>query len=284
MIFIQRMLRYRIVFSFVLASLFFFSSQAVAERIQLDIANSGIRKLIVAVPPFVDNSSGRDTSTGKELARLMMKGLQFHGFVQVVDPFRFNGQRETDWRSLGVDYVVMGEFSTTGRHMTVAGSLLDVMAGKMLAAKQYKGMSSQRDDMTLRFADAMIQEFTGEEGISRTSIAFVSDNTGRKEVYIADVLGRQVRQVTHHNHLCVSPRFTHDGLRLAYSSYHRGNQDLYITELKQKKETRTLSRRKGMNLAPAFSPDNRTAVVTLSKGGSPDLYLIDMEGNIIERL
>jgi TolB protein len=284
MIFFQRMPRYRIVLPFVLVSLFFIGSQAPAERIQLDIANSGIRKLIIAVPPFVDSSGDRDTATGKELARLMMDGLRFHGFVQILDPRRFNGQRDAAWRALGADYVFMGDFNSTGSQMTVAGSLLDVMAGNMLAAKQYKGMSGQRDDMTLRLVDAMIQEFTGELGISRTSIAFISDNTGRKEVYIADVLGRDVRQITRHNHLCVSPRFTSDGRRLAYSSYHRGNQDLYITELDQKKKTRTLSRREGMNLAPAFSPDSRTAVVTLSRGGNPDLYLIDMKGNIVEQL
>ncbi|NCC94865.1 MAG: hypothetical protein EOM10_16635, partial [Opitutae bacterium] len=87
-----------------------------------------------------------------------------------------------------------------------------------------------------------------------------------------------------HNALCVSPRFSPDGNFLAYSTYHRGNQDLYITDLRQNKTTSALSRRKGLNLAPAFANDGRTMVVTLSKGGTPDLYTIDRKGNIIEQL
>ena len=57
-----------------------------------------------------------------------------------------------------------------------------------------------------------------------------------------------------------------------------------MTDLRQSKVTRAISRRKGMNLGPAWSPDGKTMVVTLSKDGSPDLYLIDREGKIIRRL
>ena len=100
----------------------------------------------------------------------------------------------------------------------------------------------------------MIEEFTGEPGISRSRIAFVSDATGRKEVVSCPMsLGRGHRQVTRHKHLVVSPRFSPDGIHLAYSSYHSGNQNLYLTDLRQNQVTRAISRRKGMNLAPAWS-------------------------------
>jgi len=281
---LQSPLRRCAIFLLFLVNVFFFVPGASAERIYLDIASSGVRKLVVAVPSFADASGDQNTATGRDLARLMEEGLQFHGFVRILDPRRYEGQPRPDWRGLGADYVVMGNYTLAGERMTVAGNLFDVMSGDKLAARNYKGSSGQREDIALRLVDAMVQEFTGEPGVAGSSIAFVSDKTGRKEIYIADVFGRHVRQITRHRHLCVSPRFTADGKKLAYTSYHRGNQDLYLTDLDQNKKTRTLSRRRGMNLAPAFSPDNRTAVVTLSKDGNPDLYLIDMEGNIIRRL
>ncbi len=279
----QFLLRPAILCVTVLLSLSFVSA-AVAERIYLEIAASGMRKVIVAVPPFVDAAGNPVSQVGSDIAGMVSRGLDFHGFIQVVDPDSYAGSRGVDWKALGADYVVMGKYSSNGSNMVIEGRLLDVVEDKMLAGRRYKGSAAQRDDMTLRLVDALIQEFTGEPGISRTSIAFVSDATGRKEVYVTDVLGRKVRQVTRHNHLCVSPRFTHDGRSLAYSSYHRGNQNLYITQLNQSKVTRVLSRRKGMNLAPAFSPDGKTMVVTLSKSGSPDLYLMDLKGKIIEQL
>jgi len=282
--FFQSLLRSCAVFLLLVVNVFFFVPGASAERIHLDIASSGVRKLVVAVPSFVDGAGDQNTTTGRDLARLMEEGLRFHGFVRILDPHRYEGQPRPDWRGLGADYVIMGKYTLAGAQMTVAGNLFDVVSGDKLTERNYKGSSGQREDIALRLVDAMVEEFTGEPGVTGSSIAFVSDKTGRKEVYIADVFGRHVRQITRHDHLCVSPRFTADGTRLAYTSYHRGNQDLYLTDLDQNKKTRTLSRRRGMNLAPAFSPDNRTAVVTLSKDGNPDLYLIDMEGDIIRRL
>ena len=272
------------IFSLLMVSFFFFVPQASAERIHLDIASSGVRKLVIAVPSFVNEDGDQNTATGHDLARLLEEGLRFHGFVRILDSHRYEGQRRPDWRGLGTDYVVTGKYTLAGERMSIAGSLLDVTSGDMLATRNYQGKARQREEMALRLVDALVEAFTGEPGVSRSSLAFISDETGRKEVYVADVFGRKVRQITRHNHLCVSPRFTADGSQLAYTSYHRGNQDLYITDLGQSKKTRTLSRRKGMNLAPAFSPNKRTAVVTLSKDGNPDLYLINMDGDIIKRL
>ena len=260
-----------------------FIAEAAAERVYLDIAASDMRKVVVAVPPFVDDSGAQNSATGKSIADLLGQALAFHGFVQIVEPSRYSGA-VADWKSVGADYVVLGKYSTSGGNMVIEGRLMEAATDKMLTGRRYKGTAARRDDMTLRLADALVKEFTGEPGISRTSIAFISDGSGRKEVYVADVLGRHVRRVTHHNHLCVSPRFSADGKSLAYSSYHHGNQNLYITKLNQSKITRALSRRKGMNLAPAFSPDGQSMVVTLSKDGTPDLYRMDLKGKILERL
>ncbi len=255
-----------------------------AERVYLDITASNVRKVVVAIPPFVEKESGQADDRGGKMAALMARGLDFHGFVKVIDPSRYGNIQDADWNAIGVDYVIRGGYQQTSQGLVIEGRLLDVAENKMLSGRRYRGAVSQRDDMVLRFSDAVIGEFRGEPGISRTSIAYISDASGFKEVYISDVLGRKQRQVTRHRHLCVSPRFTPDGHFLAYSTYHHGNQDLYITDLRQNKITRALSRRRGMNLAPAFAPDGKTMVVTLSKGGRPDLYLLDRKGKIISQL
>ncbi|HRA76432.1 MAG TPA: NUDIX domain-containing protein, partial [Propionicimonas sp.] len=45
----------------------------------------------------------------------------------------------------------------------------------------------------------VVEDFTGEAGVSRTSMALVSDGTGRKEEPVTDILGRHPRQITRHN-------------------------------------------------------------------------------------
>lgn len=248
------------------------------ERTYYDISASDIRKIMVAVPNFSGDGQG------PAVAQLLTKGFALHGFIGVIDSSRYGGGKDGDWKALGADYVVMGQVGADPAGMVIEGQILDVASNRMLAGRRYKGAAAQLEDMTLRLCDALIEDFTGEMGVARTRMAYVSDATGRKEIYITDILGRHPRQVTSHRALCVSPRFTPDGNFLAYSTYHRGNQDLYITDLRQSSTTNALSRRKGLNLAPAFTPDGRTMILTLSKGGNPDLYTMDRQGEVLQQL
>jgi len=255
----------------------FSAKESLAERAYFDITASDVRKIMIAVPTFTG-------AAGSTVSPLLTKGFQLHSFVSVIDSSRYGGSKEADWKTLGADYVVMGQVNSDPAGVVIEGQILDVASNKLLAGRRFKGSMGQLEDMTLRLCDGLIEDFTGEPGVSRTSIAYVSDATGRKEVYVSDILGRHPRQVTSHRALCVSPRFTPDVNFLAYSTYHRGNQDLYITDLRQNSSTNALSRRKGLNMAPAFTPDGRTMVATLSKGGTPDLYILDRQGEILEQL
>lgn len=256
------------------------TKEGMAERAYFDITASDVRKIVVAVPNFTSNAGVQ----GSAVSQLLTKGFELHSFINVVNSSRYGGGREADWKTLGADYVVMGQVSSDPAGIAIEGQILDVASNKLLAGRRFKGSLAQQEDMILRLCDGLIEDFTGEMGVARTSIAYISDASGRKEVFVSDILGRHPRQVTQHRALCVSPRFTPDGNFLAYSTYHNGNQDLYITDLRQNASTNALSRRKGLNLGPAFAADGKTMVATLSKGGTPDLYLLDSQGEIIEQL
>jgi Periplasmic component of the Tol biopolymer transport system len=248
------------------------------EPAYFDITASEMRKIMVAVPAFSGDGQASDVT------RLLSKGLALHSFITVIDPGRYGNNKDADWKSLGADFVVMGKVGVDPAGMVIEGQIFDVASNKPLVSRRYKGDAGQLDDMTLRLCDALVEDFTGEKGVARTRIAYISDATGRKEVYVSDILGRHPRQVTKHRALCVSPRFTPDGHSLTYSSYHRNNQDLYITDLRQNSTTTSLSRRRGLNLAPAFTSDGQRIVVTLSHGGNPDLYIINRQGEILKQL
>ena len=191
----------------------------------------------------------------------------------------------TDWLKLGVDFAIITEYETSGETITFEFRLIDVTEGRMLVGKRYKGARNIQDKMVLRFCDEVIYQLTGERGISLSNIAFSSEvPAGYKEIFVADVLGRNIKQITRHKNLAVSPKFSPDGKMLTYTSYHPGNPNLYITDWQEAKRTRSISRRQGLNLAPAWSPDGKTMVITLSMDGNPDLYLINTEGVVLSRL
>ncbi|MBW2467291.1 MAG: Tol-Pal system beta propeller repeat protein TolB [Deltaproteobacteria bacterium] len=259
---------------------------SIAEaRVYLDITTPEFRKIPVAVPYFVNqNRPDKIYKTDKDLAALLTEALEFHGFINVVGPEKYDGSKNTDWLNLGVDFAIISEYRTTKDDVTFEFRLIDIAEGRMLMGKRYKGSWSVRDKMVLRFCDEVIYQLTGERGISMSNIAFVSDVSGHKEIFVADALGRNIKQLTKHKNLAVSPKFSPDGKLIAYTSYHPGNPNLYVTNWQEARYTTAISRRSGLNLAPAWSPDGKTLVITLSKDNNPDLYQINREGKILSRL
>lgn len=254
-------------------------------RVYLDITSAQTRKVPVAVPYLEEESRpGVLLEPGKQMADLLGRALAFHGFIDIVPPDKYGGGMQTDWAKIGADFVVKGQFSRTASGMEVDLKLIEVQSGRMIMGRRYRGTWEKRRFMLLKFCDEVILELSGEQGVSLSQIAFTSDATRHKEIYIADVLGDEVRQVTSHGSIAVAPRFSPNGSQLAYTSYHRGSANLYITDLSQSRTTRPLSRRKGLNMAPGWSPDGRTMALTLSVDGNPDLFLMDMNGKILARL
>lgn len=254
-------------------------------RIYLDITSAEFRKVPVAVPYFQDMAvPGQVNETGRRMAALLTRALDFHGFVSVIPPEKYAGRQDTNWQALGAEFVVLGRYRTSARGIVLELRLNDIDEGHMILGRRYRGPFAQNGKMIRKFCDEVVYKLTGVPGISNTKIAFVSDVSGYKEIWLGDVLGQKMRQVTHHHDLTVSPRFSPDGRWLAYTSYHSGNPDLYVTNLTQTRFTRPISRRPGLNMSAAWSPNGKTFAITLSKDGNPDLYLMTTKGKIIRRL
>jgi len=262
------------------------STTAQANKIAyIDITSANARKINIAVPWFVNSDQpGRLQNLGRDLADTLAGSLVFHGIFNLIPGERYGNRQDTNWKSTGADFVVLGTYTLSAKGMTIEIRLLDVAGGDMLMGKRYNGKRDHQQSMLFRFTDSVVKEMTGESGISSSKIAFVSDSNGHKEAYLTDILGQKVRQITRHKNLVVSPRFLPGGRYMTYTSYHSGNSNLYITDLKQSRTTRPLSRRSGMNLAPAWSPDGKRMILTLSKDGNPDLFLLDRKGKIIKQL
>lgn len=233
-----------------------------------------VRKIPTAVPYFLDEKSNNPkTTVGKELSELLANSLDFHGFIKVLPPAMFDGRIEGDWGAAGAELLVNGRYRHEANdEITLELRLVDLLAGEMLLGRRYSGPWNNRRQIVLKFADEVIGKLSGEKGISLSRIAFVSDKTGYKEIYVSDPLGDNIRQITKHNHLAISPRFTPDGTKLFYSSYHRGRQILYLTDLTQSSQTRAMSWREGLNLGPAVAPDGRSLILSLNTGSDTDLY------------
>jgi TolB protein len=164
---------------------------------------------------------------------------------------------------------------------TVSGS----MAGGILQGTIRKGAevvlskSYQGTPRTAahQFVDDMVRTLTGHKGIATSTIAFVSNRTGRKEVYLADYDGANGRQITHDNALSVSPALSPNGRRLAYTGYQAGYADIYVIDLVSGSRVR-LVKFPGTNSGARFSPDGSLLACTVSKDGNPEIYVVGSGG------
>jgi len=261
-----------------------FSSPAEAI-VYLDITSANFRKVKMAVPYFVDKKRPDVIQDGgRKMADLLGRALAFHGFVDIIPASAYGGAQTWDWPALGAEYTILGQYEMTNDGLVLEMRLNEMQTGNMILGRRYQTPISRHQENIKKFCDEAILQLTGERGVSQSQIAFVSTVTGHKEIWLADVLGDNIRQVTQHEYLAVSPRFSPDNKWLAYTSYHKNNPNLYITELSVLKSTRAISRQKGLNMAPAWSPDGKVIALTLSKSVNPDIYLIDINGNELRRL
>ncbi|MBI3563613.1 MAG: PD40 domain-containing protein, partial [Elusimicrobia bacterium] len=156
-------------------------------------------------------------------------------------------------------------------------------AGEAVFERFYRQDAQWLRALAHRIADDVVKAATGRDGIARTRIAFVNNQTGHKEVYVMDYDGEAVKRLTDDKSIDLLPRFSPDGRKVAYTSYKDGNPDLFLLDLETGRAS-ALSDEQGLNIAGGWSPDGAKLLMTLSRGKSPNLYLKDLSSGALERL
>ena len=139
--------------------------------------------------------------------------------------------------------------------------------------------------MANRFADEIIQYFTGERGPFDSQIAFLSTRGGRfKDVYVMSANGEDVRRDHQREH--AQPLAVVDAGRRARWCSPRiaaAIPDLFSIALPRGTWTK-LSSLRGLNLGGHWSPDGRRLAVTLEYDGNPEIALLNADGSLLRRL
>jgi TolB protein len=295
-----------------LAALFLltaFWGEVLWAKVYIDIRSPSFRKFPIAIYPFkAPSASTGDIKVGEQATEILNNDLSFSGFFALLDfgplledtvraqPARSPSGKELGltgesaasidfrrWANIGAEALVLGDVTQKGRSLILEARLYDVVKKELIVGKRYTGDITDLSRMVHRFADEIVFAVTGEHGVFQTKIVYVSKATGNKEIYLMDFDGRNVRQITHHQSICLSPRFSPDGKKIVFTSYKAGNPDLYIKDLRTAEERR-VSHYPGLNISPAWSPDGQRLALTLSKDGNPEIYTIRQDGSELLRL
>lgn len=243
----------------------------------------GFGKLKVVLPDFRKAYAFVDKEErGRKMADILTDDLNFSGYFEVQRVGTVKGDPK-GWASLGVGYVVQGGYTTDGKEMDISVEVVDTSTGKTAFAKTYKEALHKMRRKVHEMADDVILNLTGNKGISTTKVAYVSDMTGKSELYICDYDGHNIFRMTKDESLCLLPAWTPGGTYLAFTSYRRINADLWWVSTDGKKRG-IISFFDGLNTAANWSPDGERIALSLTKDGNAEIYTMRRDATGLKRL
>ena len=121
-------------------------------------------------------------------------------------------------------------------------------------------------------------------------IAFSSNRDGKKEIYVMDVDGSNVKRITNNLADDVNPSWSPDGSRIVFDSERDGNREIYVMDADGGNQIR-LTRDNALDSTAAWSPDgNLVAFASNRDTGLPynpynlDIYVMNADGSNVRRI
>ncbi len=287
----------KIIFFFISYFIFINNSYAI---LNIDIVGGkeDNRKTAIAIVPFAQETGIQ--SLPQNIAGIVAKNLTSSELFNPLarkdlpeQPFYAPQVNFARWQAINIPYLVIGRAisHTTGSY-NIEFELFDVYDQKRLIGLAYKATTQTLKQISNKITDDIYYALTGKRGIFSTRIAYVSvlRQNGQKPQYnlsISDANGENPQLMLRSNEPVFSPRWSPDGKSIAYVTYSniakRKRMAIYIQEISTGKQT-LVSAYRGLNAAPAWSPDGQYLALTLSKDNNPEIYIYFIKKRQFKRL
>ena len=290
----------RAIRAFTFAALFIASGASVAQvRPAPDPGEAAA--VVIAVPVLatarnVETDAGNTWSIANQIADLIAADLKSTNrfIVANVKNVRIPSYPEVtapsyaQWRSAGAKLLLSGFVNSRddGR-LTIGCYVYDVRAGRELTRKGFAVAPADWRRAAHRCADAAFMEVTGNPPLFDSRVVYVAES-GRadapvKRLALMDFDGANHDYVTSGDSIVLTPTWSPDGERVAYTSFAGGQLHVRIAEVGSSAD-RPLSPLGGDSFAPAFAPDGDELAFSISVSGNTDVYTADVSGSVPRRL
>ncbi|HTZ75615.1 MAG TPA: hypothetical protein VMB47_16965 [Candidatus Aquilonibacter sp.] len=199
-----------------------------------------------------------------------------------------------DWAAAPANTYMLayGSMAQNGTNLSVYGFLSDVQSPSSPPALQkiYTGPATDEGARQLahQFADDIISLLGGGlPGIAQTQIAYVSSRGGSKEIWVMDYDGANAHQLTHLRSIALTPRWSPDANRIAftcYEPYHGVLSAQVCIYSMASNHLISFPRFPGTNGMPAWSPDGSELAFMSGLGGGEQIYTANADGDHLQRI
>lgn len=273
------------------ASLALVPTATAQEEVYLKVTNPGLQRVVIAMPAFLARP-GADIQAASVFINTLKMDLNQTTVIGVL-PEENARLVEVDgrnpeltrqrWRAVGAQLLLDGSYAGAGSQLVVEVRLWDLTSGETAYSRRYQSSASLAQTMAHTLANELVRLFTGTSGPFLSRIAFISDRTGNKELWLMRWDGSDEQQLTNHRSITLAPAWSADGQLLAFTSFVHGLPELLLLKPTQG-GLKTLSGLPGVNSSACFSPDGSTIAFATGDGGTTNIYLVSADGGTPEQL
>ena len=271
-----------------------FPSPQPHERTAMNGAQTRLRRLaclIAAGASLLADTSARALDWPWHLWRSRSAGSKIERAPRVtLEPFS-GGTGESAQKSLKAALILAGEVLPVTPDQKAAHRLTATSVGGRIEAKLKDEKGKELFERTYAapglnenakaLADDVIYAITGKPGLATSQIAFVSDVSGRKQIYLCDADGSDVQQITRDPNGAVAPSLSADASVLVYTTYRSGFPSIQLLDLGGGHERNIIDTPGGASGA-AISPDSARVAMTLGFVGTPEIFVAEVaNGNTL---
>ncbi|HEU4724050.1 MAG TPA: Tol-Pal system beta propeller repeat protein TolB, partial [Candidatus Eisenbacteria bacterium] len=250
------------------------------SEVRIGVQTSGSTKAPLLLATF--RAAGNAAGTAGAARDVTRGDFELSGLFAVRDVAPLESKLSPD-PSLSGSVRVEGMVESEGAGWKFTGEVFDLGTAESVFRRAYTFDRASLRATLHRFSDDVIEALTGERGICETSVAFVRQSGKVKEIWVMDYDGENQRQVTHDRSIALSPAWAPWGSEIAFTTFKRGNPDIYLFDLRRR-ASYPFSTRPGLNTAPNYSPDGKWIACTLSRDGNAEVYLVSRDAQTARRL
>jgi TolB protein len=236
-----------------------------------------------------------DSRISKQLNKIMRNDLIRTGEFYILDeglllPVNFINDElvYSDWKLLGMDYLVTGKIVKLNNSLDISYEIYDVHKRRKLRSSKVFGIPNQIRQLAHYTSDGIYESITGIKGIAATRLLYVNEIKDSKSIsayklMLADSDGANEKTLLSSSEPIISPSWSPDGKKVAYVSFETGIAKVFIQEIASGNREAVLSKETQIS-SPSWSPDGKYLSLTLYQDGNAEIYILRLRDKTLTRM